>query len=281
MARPIKNGMDYFPMDVDMFDDDKLIGVSMKFGVTGEMVAVKLLCAIYRDGYYAVWQKRLRWKLMQSMRGTTEEVIDEIVLTLVEDGFFDEHLFRAHSVLTSRGIQKRYFTSKRKKETDLPYVLLSGDCKNVVSATKTPVDTSETGIDTTDIPQRKEKENKEKENEKETLSLPCDAPQKEKSGGESDMDFEIFRKYFNGMLTNYHSRISLLRVMTDDRKDALRALLKKGYTKGDMAKVMRAAAASPQLNGRTKKSFIPGFDWLMREENFVRVLEGEFNAKWV
>ncbi len=48
-----------------------------------------------------------------------------------------------------------------------------------------------------------------------------------------------------------------------------------------MRDVLMAAASSPQLNGRGKKGFIPGFDWIMREENFVRVLEGEFNAKFI
>ena len=285
MARPIKNGMDYFPMDVDMFDDDKIIGVSMKFGITGEMVAIKLLCAIYRNGYYAEWHKRLRWKLMQSMPGTTEEEIENIVLTLVEDGFFDAHLFHAHSILTSRGIQKRYFASKRKRDDNLPFILLSGDDKMEVSTAKTPVSAAETRVDAATIPQRKEKESKEKEEEKKekkTLSLPCDAAQEKRvrdERGESEIDFDSFKNYWNGVLNDYHSRISKLHVMTDDRKAVLLKLLDKGYSKEDMTRAMRAAASSPLLNGRTKKSFIPGFDWLMREENFVRLLEGDFNAK--
>ena len=46
MARPIKNGLDYFPFDVQFFSDDKIVAVSVEYGLKGEISVVKLLCAI-------------------------------------------------------------------------------------------------------------------------------------------------------------------------------------------------------------------------------------------
>ena len=293
MARPVKQGLDYFPMDVDIFDDDKLIAVAVKFGAMGELLAVKLLCAIYREGYYLMWQERLKLKMMRCMPNITEEFLDHVVDTLVQYGFFDKTLFLSHGVLTSKGIQTRYFISKRRKMTDsLPYILLPQDDKNTVSAATTPVSAATTPVIAEKNAQNKEKKNKEKENKENTLSTvsPRNALREETTerrvpGKEREKDFsfdyDIFQQCWNAMLKSYNSKISLLSHMTECRKAAIQDLLNKGYSKEDMSKVMRAAASSPQLNGRGKKGFVPGFDWIMREENFVRVLEGEFNAKFI
>ncbi len=293
MARPVKQGLDYFPMDVDIFDDDKLIAVAVKFGAMGELLAVKLLCAIYREGYYLMWQERLKLKMMRCMPGITEDFLEQVVDTLVQYGLFDKTLFQSDGVLTSKGIQTRYFTSKRRKTTDdLPYILLSRDGKMTVSAAQTPVSAAQTRVIAAKSAQSKEKKNKEKENKENTLSTVSPRnPLREETTGrrlqeserEKDfsLDFDAFQQCWNAMLQSYNSKISQLTHMTESRKAALQDLLDKGYSKTDMTKVMRAAASSPQLNGRGKKGFIPGFDWIMREENFVRVLEGEFNAKFI
>ena len=82
---------------------------------------------------------------------------------------------------------------------------------------------------------------------------------------------------FNEQVQAFHSKISTVMVMTPRRQRNLLALLKAGYTKEQLLAVVRMAAGSPQLNGRTKKSFVPDFDWLFEEKNFVRILEGNFN----
>lgn len=52
MARPIKEGLDYFPLYVDIFEDEKIEAISGEFGIKGEIIVVKLLCAIYKKGYF-------------------------------------------------------------------------------------------------------------------------------------------------------------------------------------------------------------------------------------
>ena len=52
MARPIKKGLSYFPFDVDIFEDDKLFDIQYEYGPAGEAVYLRLLCLVYRNGYY-------------------------------------------------------------------------------------------------------------------------------------------------------------------------------------------------------------------------------------
>ena len=127
MARPLKNGLDYFPFDVDFFSDEKIAAISGEFGVKGEITAIKLLCAIYRNGYYIEWNDMLKMKLLKDLPGITEQLLDSIVSRLVRWGFFDAALFDSTAVLTSEGIQRRYFTiAKRRRNTEYPYVVMQG-----------------------------------------------------------------------------------------------------------------------------------------------------------
>ena len=130
MARPNKIGLDYFPFDVDFFEDEKIIAISGEFGIKGEITVIKLLCAIYRNGYFILWNDLLKYKLLRNLPGVSPELIDSIVNRLVLWGFFDKALFDSVEVLTSKGIQKRYFeASKRRKATgDLPYLLIDEVC---------------------------------------------------------------------------------------------------------------------------------------------------------
>lgn len=130
MARPNKIGLDYFPLDVDIFEDEKIMAISGEFGIKGEITVIKLLCAIYKNGYFVLWNNLFKFKLARTLPGMSPELIESIVYRLVLWGFFDKALFDSVEVLTSKGIQKRYFeASKRRKITrDLPYLLIDEVC---------------------------------------------------------------------------------------------------------------------------------------------------------
>ena len=53
MARPQKEGLDYFPLDVDFFSNRKIKALMGRFGAQGVTYYLYLLCEIYREhGYY-------------------------------------------------------------------------------------------------------------------------------------------------------------------------------------------------------------------------------------
>ena len=133
MARPNKMGLDYFPFDVDFFNDGKIVAISGEFGIKGEIVVIKLLCAIYRNGYFILWNDLLKFKLLRDLPGVSSELLDSIMNRLVLWGFFDKDLFDSMGVLTSAGIQKRYFkiSKRRKSVDDFRYLLIKvSGCEN-------------------------------------------------------------------------------------------------------------------------------------------------------
>lgn len=133
MARPNKMGLDYFPFDVDFFNDEKIVAISGEFGIKGEIVVIKLLCAIYRNGYFILWNDLLKFKLLRDLPGVSSELLDSIMNRLVLWGFFDKDLFDSMGVLTSAGIQKRYFkiSKRRKSVDDFRYLLIKvSGCEN-------------------------------------------------------------------------------------------------------------------------------------------------------
>ena len=127
MARPIKTGLDYFPFDVDFFFDEKIVAINGEFGIKGEITTVKLLCAIYRNGYFIEWTDMLKYKLLKELPGVSAELVEQIVHRLVKWGFFDKALFDSAKVLTSSGIQRRYNTicvkMHRKSDTSRYWLL--------------------------------------------------------------------------------------------------------------------------------------------------------------
>jgi hypothetical protein len=76
----------------------------------GELITVRLLCKIYRQGYYTDWNDDMALLFAKSAGdGCPFSFVNEVVSELLKRGFFDEALFKRFSILTSHGIQKRYF----------------------------------------------------------------------------------------------------------------------------------------------------------------------------
>lgn len=165
MARPNKEGLDYFPFDVDFFSDEKIGSISGEFGIKGEITAIKLLCAIYRNGYFILWNDALKMSLLRGLPGISLELLEQIVTRLVRWGFFEQTLFSTVSVLTSKGIQERYFKAikRRKDSSNYPYLLVN------VDNNKVNISNNDINVNTNPIKERKGNKNRESLNTRETL----------------------------------------------------------------------------------------------------------------
>ena len=107
MARPTKQGIEYFSLDVDFFSDIKVRRISKACGPASTSILICLLCNIYRDkGYYIEWDEDLPFVVADTI-GTTEGAVEEVVKKAVQVGFFDKSLFDQYRILTSNGIQNR------------------------------------------------------------------------------------------------------------------------------------------------------------------------------
>ncbi len=177
MARPQKEGMDYFPLDVDMDQDDKIRLIEAKHGIHGFALIIKLLMKIYKEGYYYHWTEREQ--LLFSDRVKVDiSLVNEIVNEALKWGLFNQDIYDSHQVLTSSGIQKRYIeAAKRRKELTLinEYVVidvtsLANKYKiiiNLVSVNQNLVNVDNNHVNVDINPERKEKERKVKESKEE------------------------------------------------------------------------------------------------------------------
>ncbi len=160
MARPNKQGLDYFPIDVDLDQDDKLGMVIGEFGEKGERLFVKLLCFIYKhEGYYTEWQEdaQLRFLRRYSYCGFSMSFIQEVVPRFIKWGLFDKTVFNTFQVLTSERIQETWLDASRKRKSrfyNKNFWLI-----DVFAGLKA----EETELKAEETTQRKEKENKENE----------------------------------------------------------------------------------------------------------------------
>lgn len=114
MARPIKSGLDYFPMDVR--EDKKESLIFSKFGLIGKGLTIALLAEIYGEhGYYCDMSEEDKLIFAVRMK-IDEEFLDEFLDLAFKIHLFDREMYDKYSILTSKSIQKIYFSaiSRRK-----------------------------------------------------------------------------------------------------------------------------------------------------------------------
>lgn len=160
MARPLKDGVDYFPLDTVL--DTKFELIEAEYGLTGFAVVVKLLQKIYREhGYYCEWTDEVALLFSKQVNEGCN-VVSEIVSASVRRGIFDKDLFDKYHILTSNGIQKRYFeaVSRRTQINVINEYLLVSDTKTLENVNKTQVIAYKNPENVCNNPQSKVKERK-------------------------------------------------------------------------------------------------------------------------
>lgn len=106
MARPLKVGLEYFPLDCQM--DDKVEMLEAEHGLEGFAVYIKLLQAIYQTEAGELDMSIVfRWKTLGKTYGISPENLRNIVSTCLEVALFDRDAFENRQMLTSEGVQKR------------------------------------------------------------------------------------------------------------------------------------------------------------------------------
>lgn len=166
MARPIKEGLDYFPLNVVL--NSKFEIIEARFGIKGFAVIVKLFQHIYgTKGYYCEWDEDVLFVFAKRI-GVGANSVSEILDTSLKKGIFNKDMYEKYSILTSEGIQQRYVEAKRVGYERIckKYLLISVP-KTEENGSETGVNATKTEVNVTASTQRKEnktKENKIKQN---------------------------------------------------------------------------------------------------------------------
>ncbi len=224
-----KQGIDYFSLSVDFLDDIKVRKIMRACGGQSIVVLISLLSRIYRfEGYFIKWDPDVRF-LVADHVGAKESLVQEIVEKAVNVGFFDANIFDTHSILTSKGIQKRFFdaTSRRKRVyCDATLMLISEDVY---------INRDNVYINTQNVcknEQSKVKESKVKES-KAVLKKPTVAAA---FTDEDDKDFEEVKNYFESYvkfdLSSMRDQVAITKALKEYPKDFVLQAMKSIVDRG-------------------------------------------------
>lgn len=178
MARPTKEGLDYFELDCRM--DEKMEMIEAQYGLKGFAVVVKLYQHIYQGhGYYCEWSPDISflWAARCSgshgdargnvgnvfpegsaLSGFPKNLINEIVEASIRRGIFSGDMFKRYGILTSSGIQKRYLnavTKRKDVKLEKRYLLIDVP-ENRVSSVNNSINSVNNSVNSVNNPQIRE-----------------------------------------------------------------------------------------------------------------------------
>lgn len=281
MARPRKKGLDYFPLDVDFFSDKKIKRLRARYGTDGVTVYMYLLCEIYRSGYYINYDEDLILDISDELN-ISENSIQQIINYLLSRSLFDDTLAKSVKVLTAASIQRRYQEAKNTRKSTQPdidveakfWVLKKDETHSFIKVrpcennSQINIGLSANNSSLSEINGTKEskvKKSKVKESKEDGVPPTPDAPQ--------DNCMLIFELY-NRICRSY-PRITQY---SEARKKAVKASLKK-YNLKDFERLFKKAESSDFLKGKIKCDWRATFDWLIKDTNMAKVLDGNYDNR--
>lgn len=186
MSRTKDNSLDYFPLDVTFFSDQRIRRLQARFGSDGPMFLIYIFCRCYGENGYYLEANDDFYEDAAIDIGCSVEKIGLMLNYLLDRSLLDSKSFNTVKVLTSHGIQAQYQKSKKGCKRDVAvdetlWVLDSEETEAFIRA-RSKIQNSEKKDDNSDkkddnsekYPQSKVKERKEKERK---VDISADKPQ--------------------------------------------------------------------------------------------------------
>ena len=190
MARPSKEGLEYFSLDCRFSDSVKLI--QAEFGLVGIGILIRLWQKIYGErGYYTKWDTDVAL-VFASECNVGANVVCEVVSACIRRGLFDKNLYDRFGILTSASIQMRFAeaTSRRESQKVFADYLLIPVRKNWVSVDNNLISVDNNSKNADDNSQSKVKKSKVKNREiSDDISLCAASPGEGDTGGKKQPKF--------------------------------------------------------------------------------------------
>jgi uncharacterized phage protein (TIGR02220 family) len=123
MAAPIKQGLSYFSLDLDINDDSAVEFITAEHGLVGFALYIQLLIRVYKNGYFFEWGERQQSLFAKKHNvdnnGVSVDInyLKSFINDCFEENLFDKNLFEKYKILTSKSIQERFLlmTTRRKE----------------------------------------------------------------------------------------------------------------------------------------------------------------------
>ncbi|EXY11568.1 hypothetical protein M104_4306 [Bacteroides fragilis str. 1007-1-F  len=209
------DGINYFPVGVNFMEENAMEVIEAKYGIKGSAIVLKLLCKIYKEGYFIRWDEE-QCLIFANKAGREVQAaeVQGIIEILFIKGILDRNSYLANGILTSANIQKIWMEATKRRKRDLkalPYLLVNDLTQQETEAPEGENVTISPGNVVHDVAvnaknacnsgQSKVKEKKAEENKE----LPPSAPPKgkEKEWEEVSAPLPIPGYAFNTMTHNY------------------------------------------------------------------------------
>lgn len=127
-------GINYWPMNVSFFETDAIELVEAQYGIKSDTAISKLVCKIFKEGYYIPWGEEQSMIFARKLGGeVSAKEMNGIIEILLNKGFFDKESFEKYQILTSSEIQRIWMeaTSRRKRNVQLLPYLIPNDVDNL------------------------------------------------------------------------------------------------------------------------------------------------------
>ena len=209
------DGINYFPVGVNFMEENAMEVIEAKYGIKGSAIVLKLLCKIYKEGYFIRWDEE-QCLIFANKAGREVQAaeVQGIIEILFIKGIMDKNSYLENGILTSANIQKIWMEATKRRKRDLkalPYLLVNDLTQQETEAPEGENVTISQGNVVHDVTvnaknacnsgQSKVKEKKAEENKE----LPPSAPPKgkEKEWEEVSAPLPIPGYAFNTMTHNY------------------------------------------------------------------------------
>ena len=230
------DGINYFPMGVNFMEENAMEVIEAKYGIKGPAIVLKLLCKIYKEGYFIRWdEEQCLIFANKAGREVQAEEVQGIIEILFIKGILDRNSYLENGILTSENIQKVWLeaTKRRKRElSELPYLIVKTEKENgkpdtpsitqeiqqpeLFKGEKTPVNPKNVvhhvAVDAKNAcnsGQSKVKQSKAKENKEFPPSAPPEGKEEERK--EDSASLPIPGYAFNTMTHNYPGLMDTLK----------------------------------------------------------------------
>ena len=230
------DGINYFPVGVNFMEENAMEVIEAKYGIKGSAIVLKLMCKIYKEGYYIRWdEEQCLIFANKAGREVQAEEVQGIIEILFTKGILDRNSYQENGILTSESIQKVWMeaTKRRKRElSELPYLMVKPEKENGKADTppalqeiqqpelfkkeKTPVNPKNVvhhvAVDAKNAcnsGQSNVKENKAEENKELPPSAPPKGEEEERKGDSAYLPIPGYA--FNTMTHNYSGLMDTLK----------------------------------------------------------------------
>ena len=247
----------WIKITTDIFDDEKILLIeSLPDAYSIIVVWFKLLCMAGKQNNSGVFMMNDKIAYTDKMLATIfrmKETTVQLALRTFEDfgmveivdGVITIPNWGKHQNLDQLESKKEYMRNYMQEYREKQRLLSSGksNCKTNSKANVSEAD---------------------KEGDKE----------KEEDKKEKKIDYQLIADMYNSICTSFPS----LRSLSESRKKAIAARLKT-YTVDDIRTVFENAEASSFLKGGNNRNWTASFDWLMKDANMAKVLDGNYSDK--